>query len=210
MKENYDVLMQKCIDGLKGERKKLLLHSCCAPCSSAVLERIKDVFDVTVYYYNPNINGEEEFLKRANEQRRLCEYFNVPVKVEDFNSKDFYSAIKGLEKEKEGGKRCEKCFYLRLKKTAEKAKNDGYDFFTTTLTISPLKNSEVLNDIGIRVANETGTVFLPSDFKKHGGYLRSIELSKKYGLYRQDYCGCVFSKTEREAVKRRHTEDLEK
>lgn len=201
MKTNYDSEMQKYIDRESGEKKKLLLHSCCAPCSSAVIERLKEVFNVTVYYYNPNIDGENEFTRRANEQMRLCKLYGIPVIIEEYKNDEFYVAVKGLEREKEGGKRCEKCFYLRLKKTAERAKKDGFDFFTTTLTISPLKNAEKLNETGKLVEKETGAAFLPSDFKKHGGYLRSIELSKQFGLYRQNYCGCVFSKIERETAK---------
>lgn len=195
-KANYDAEMEKIISDFKETDKKpaLLLHACCAPCSSACLERIKDFFDVTVYYYNPNIDSEEEYYKRANEQKRLCAELNVKVIIEEYRSDEFYSAVRGLENEPEGGKRCEKCFYLRLKKTAERAKEKGFDYFTTTLTLSPLKNAELLNETGEKAAAETGVGFLPSDFKKRGGYKRSIELSREYGLYRQNYCGCVFSK----------------
>ena len=197
---NYDAEMQKIIKKARAEGKKptLLLHACCAPCSSACLELLKDDFDVTVYFYNPNMDSAEEFSRRETEERRLCEALNIKLLVEEYDSAEFYSAVKGFEKEKEGGKRCERCFFLRLKKTAEKAKEKGFDYFTTTLTISPLKNAELLNGIGAAVAKETGVSFLPSDFKKRDGYKKSVELSKKYDLYRQNYCGCVFSKIERE------------
>lgn len=186
--------MEKIISLNGGKKPALLMHACCAPCSSACLERVKDAFSVTIYYYNPNIDSEEEFFKRVREQERLCAELNVKAIVENYDPGAFYDAVKGLEKEPEGGKRCEQCFYLRLKKTAETAKEKGFDYFTTTLTVSPLKNAELLNGIGEKVAAETGVKFLPSDFKKRGGYQRSVELSNKYGLYRQNYCGCVFSK----------------
>ena len=193
---NYDKEMDKILSAYKkaGEKPALLLHACCAPCSSACLERIKDFFDITVYYYNPNIDGAAEYDKRLKEQERLCKAFGVKLISERYNPEEFYSSVKGLEDAPEGGARCEKCFYLRLKKTAEKAKETGCEFFTTTLTLSPLKNAALLNGIGNAVAAETGIKWLPSDFKKRGGYQRSIELSSEYGLYRQNYCGCVFSK----------------
>jgi len=195
-KVNYDLEMEKILSGYKSADKKpmLLMHSCCAPCSSACLTRVKDFFDITVYYYNPNIDSAEEFNKRAEEQTRLCAALNVKAIIEDYNSDEFFNAVKGLEKEPEGGSRCEKCFYLRLKKTAETAKAEGFEYFTTTLTLSPLKNAALLNEIGENIAGETGIKWLPSDFKKRGGYQKSIELSKTYDLYRQNYCGCVFSK----------------
>ena len=197
---NYDAEMQKIIKEARAEGKKptLLLHACCAPCSSACLELLKDDFDVTVYFYNPNMDSAEEFSRRETEERRLCEALNIKLLVEEYDSAEFYSAVKGFEKEKEGGKRCERCFFLRLKKTAEKAKEKGFDYFTTTLTISPLKSADLLNEIGKKIAEEKGIPFLPSDFKKRDGYKKSVELSKKYDLYRQNYCGCVFSKIERE------------
>lgn len=193
MKVNFDLKMQSLIDGLNG-KPKLLLHSCCAPCSSSCIERIKEFFDVTVFYYNPNIDTKEEFCHRESEQKRLCEKLGVGFLSDGYNPEEFYSFVKGLENEKEGGARCEKCFYLRLKRTAEQAKKSNYDYFTTTLTLSPLKNSELINSIGETIEEETGVKFLPSDFKKRNGYLRSIELSREYGLYRQNYCGCEFSK----------------
>lgn len=194
--ENYNNQMEKIINAhqKEGVKPKLLLHSCCAPCSSAVIERLKDVFDLTVYYYNPNLDSKKEFELRAEEQKRLCSLFNIKCVVEPFIPEEFLSQIKGLEEEKEGGKRCAKCFYLRLKKSAQMAKEGGYDYFTTTLTISPLKNANMLNTIGNAVGKEVGVMFLPSDFKKKNGYYRSIELSKQFELYRQNYCGCIFSK----------------
>lgn len=194
--ENYDKLMEKTISELKktGTRKKLLLHACCAPCSSACIERLKSVFDVTVYFYNPNMDTLEEYTHREKEQIRLCEVLGVDCFVAEYNPQEFYSEVKGFENEPEGGSRCAKCFFLRLKRTAEYAKKNGYDYFTTSLTISPLKNAHTLNLIGNEVAKEIGVNFLPSDFKKKNGYIRSIELSKEHGLYRQNYCGCVFSK----------------
>ena len=193
---NYNAEMEKIFSAIKksGEKPALLLHACCAPCSSACLMRVKDIFDTAVYYYNPNIDGEEEFYKRAGEQERLCKAFGIKVLVEKYEPREFYAAAKGLEDQPEGGKRCEKCFYLRLKKTAEKAKAEGFDYFATTLTLSPLKNAALLNEIGQKAAMETGVKWLPSDFKKRGGCQLSVRLSGEYGLYRQNYCGCVFSK----------------
>ncbi|MEG9430366.1 MAG: epoxyqueuosine reductase QueH [Christensenellaceae bacterium] len=195
-KVNYDREMQKVLSELKktGAKPALLMHACCAPCSSACLERLKDFFDITVYYYNPNIDSVEEYAKRSAEQERLCKALGVDFVAESYAPEEFYAVAKGLEDAPEGGARCEKCFYLRLKKTAEKAEEKGFEYFTTTLTLSPLKNAALLNEIGERIASETGVTWLPSDFKKKGGYLRSIELSKEYGLYRQNYCGCIFSK----------------
>lgn len=193
---DFNKEMEKIIAELKrdGKREKLLLHSCCAPCSTACLERITDAFITTVYYYNPNIDTEKEYDLRAKEQVKLCKQLNIDCIVEEYGKQNFLTTVSGLESAPEGGVRCEKCFYLRLKKTAEKAKELGFDYFTTTLTVSPLKNATKLNDIGKLIEEETGVKFLPTDFKKRGGYLRSVELSKKYGLYRQNYCGCEFSK----------------
>lgn len=191
--------MQKLIGNIpNGERPKLLLHSCCAPCSSACIERLKNTFDITIYYYNPNMDSEQEFYVRASEQERLCKILGVGFVLEEYNADEFFSFVKGLESEPEGGARCEKCFYLRLNKTAEVAKQKGYDYFATTLTVSPLKNAEKINRIGFLVQENTGVRFLLSDFKKNGGYLRTIELSKEYSLYRQNYCGCIFSKREKQ------------
>ncbi len=193
---NYDKEMEKILSACEnaGKTVKVLLHSCCAPCSTACLERLKGRADVAVYYFNPNLDSQKEFDLRASEQKRLCESLGVDCIIEEFDKPKFLTAVKGLENEMEGGKRCAVCFYLRLKKTAEKAKKLGYDYFTTTLTVSPLKNAEKLNSIGKKVEEQTGVKFLPTDFKKRNGYLRSIELSKEYALYRQNYCGCEFSK----------------
>ena len=193
-KENYDLKMQKVISLLNNRKPKLLLHCCCAPCSTACIERVKDLFDITAYFYNPNIDTENEFDYRAQELKRYCSLQKVDCVTEEYQKQEFLSAILGFEKEIEGGARCGKCFYLRLKKTAEKAKEMGAEYFATTLTVSPLKNAGLLNEIGEKIANEVGVKFLPSDFKKRGGYLRSIELSKQFDLYRQNYCGCEFSK----------------
>ena len=193
---NYDKEMEKIITvhKNKGEKPKLLLHSCCAPCSTACIERLKEFFELTVYFYNPNLDSEEEFSLRAKEQVRYCESELVDVCVEKYVPQEFYNVVKGLEHVLEGGARCEKCFYLRLKRTAEKAKELGFDYFTTTLTVSPLKNATKLNQIGQNIEREVGVKFLPTDFKKRNGYLRSIQLSKENELYRQNYCGCEFSK----------------
>lgn len=193
---NYNKETEKIIAELKSKklRKKLLLHACCAPCASACIERVKDFFDLTVYFYNPNMDTAEEYALRAEETERLCRAFGVNCIVAEYEREKFYAAISGYEDCPEGGSRCEKCFTLRLKNTAEKAKESGFDYFTTTLTLSPLKNAELINSLGKSIGEEVGVNFLPSDFKKKGGYLRSIELSREYDLYRQNYCGCEFSK----------------
>ena len=194
---NYDKEMDKIISELKksGQRPKLLMHSCCAPCSSWCIERVKDYFDLAVYYYNPNIDTEEEYGLRLAEQKRLCESLGVKVIEEPHLKQEFLSKVKGLENLSEGGERCTVCFSLRLLKTAKRAKENGYEYFTTTLTVSPVKNAREINRIGKEIEKITGVKFLPSDFKKKGGFLKSIELSKKYSLYRQNYCGCEFSKS---------------
>ncbi len=192
-KTDYDKLMREKTESLCG-KKKLLLHCCCAPCSSACLERLKENFDITVLFYNPNIE-DEEYERRKAELIRLVKSTGWAQIMDcDHDTAEFYSAVKGLEDLREGGERCFKCFELRLKKTCELAKAGGFDYFTTTLTISPLKNAEKINGIGFALG---GDMWLPSDFKKRNGYLRSIELSKEHGLYRQDYCGCIFSERER-------------
>lgn len=200
---NYQKEMEKIIRGLQGERKSLLLHSCCAPCSSAVLEKLQEIFEITVFYYNPNISEDTEYRKRVEEQKRLINAFNkknpgYPIRIidGDYEPQKFYAIAKGLETCPEGGERCFKCYALRLEKTAQVAKEGSYDYFTTTLTISPLKNAGKLNEIGEEMALKYKTAFLPSDFKKKEGYKRSIELSKEYDLYRQNFCGCAFSKAE--------------
>lgn len=181
---------------------RLLLHSCCAPCSSYCLEYLAEYFSITVLYYNPNISPEEEFRKRSEEQRRLIEALPaknpISLVVDDYNPREFFDVAKGLEDAPEGGERCFKCYRLRLERAAEYAAEHGFDYFCTTLSISPLKNAAKLNEIGETLEAELGIKFLPSDFKKKGGYLRSIELSREYGLYRQNYCGCIFSKPKEE------------
>lgn len=186
----------------KGVVPTLLLHSCCAPCSSYTLEYLSQYFNITVYYYNPNIYPEEEFHKRVEEEKRLISELPTkhPVKMisGDYEPKAFYDIAKGLEDVAEGGERCFRCYRLRLEKTAQLARDMGFDYFTTTLSISPLKRSEKINEIGDDVAKSYGVKFLPSDFKKRGGFLRSIQLSKDYNLYRQNYCGCIFSQRKNE------------
>ena len=207
--KELDKLVQKLSDD--GRVPKLLLHSCCAPCSSYVLEYLRQYFDITVLYYNPNITEREEYEKRAAEQKRLIREMNeeadgdcknrILAEEGRYDPERFFAAAKGLELVPEGGERCFKCYEIRLREAARIAREQGFDYFTTTLTISPLKNADKLNEIGNRLAEEYGVAFLPSDFKKKNGYKRSVELSEKYGLYRQDYCGCVFSKAERERSK---------
>lgn len=191
--KNFDKLMQEQINSLDGKRR-LLLHCCCAPCSSACLERLKDIFDITVLFYNPNIDGEE-YGKRKDELIRLINKTGWAKIIDcDKENEKFYEAVRGLESEKEGGKRCAVCFKLRLEKTAKFAEKHGFDYFTTTLTISPLKDAALINGIGEGLAKNLKTEWLYSDFKKRGGYLRSLELSREHGLYRQNYCGCEYSK----------------
>lgn len=189
---NYDLLMQKEIQGLEG-KAKLLLHCCCAPCSSACLEKLFEHFDITVLFYNPNIEDSEYFRRKGELLRLIDETGWAKVIDCDREEQKFKEAVSGLEGEKEGGKRCEKCFNLRLEKTCSIAESEGFDYFTTTLTISPLKNAEVINKIGAKLSEGKKVKWLYSDFKKRNGYLRSIELSKKHNLYRQNYCGCVYS-----------------
>ena len=178
----------------------LLLHSCCAPCSSHVITTLKDYFDITIIYYNPNIYPYEEYTKRKEEQIRLIQNIKSKNKLNiidcDYDNEVYEQTIKGLEKEKEGGSRCQKCFYLRLNKTAEIAKKNNYDYFATTLTISPYKNSIIINEIGKQLESIYNIKWLYSDYKKKDGYKKSIQLSKIYNLYRQNYCGCIYSKRE--------------
>lgn len=199
-KENWDRRMQEIIGTLpEGDRPRLLLHSCCGPCSSAVLERLCPFFAVTVFYYNPNIQPREEYEKRLAEQARLLREMTpagqrVDLLRGDWEEDRYLEAVRGLEGEKEGGKRCEQCFRLRLRVTADLADSLGFDFFTTTLTVSPHKNAAVVNREGALAAEGHRARLLPADFKKRDGYLRSLQLSREYELYRQDYCGCVFSR----------------
>ena len=188
--------MEDEISRLNGRKPTLLLHSCCGPCSSAVIERLREHFDLTVFYYNPNIEPREEYLHRLSEQKRLLSLLpgQIPLVECEWENEAFRAFAGGMAQEPEGGRRCLFCFALRLKKTAEAAKANGFEYFTTTLSVSPHKDAESLNRIGQKAAEETGVKYLTADFKKKNGYLRSLQLSKEYGLYRQDYCGCLFSK----------------
>ena len=194
-KKNFDKILENLINNLD-HRPKLLLHSCCGPCSSYVITYLKDYFDITILYYNPNIEPYQEYLKRKNEQIRLIKELNLPnldfLDI-DYHNEDYREKIKGHEKDLEGGERCHLCYHLRLEKTATIAKEKGYEYFGTTLTVSPYKNAQVLNKIGEELASIYNVKWLYSDFKKKDGYKKSILLSKEYNLYRQDYCGCEFS-----------------
>ena len=202
-KINYQKELDHLIENLvkNEEVPTLLLHSCCAPCSSYVLEYLSQYFKITIFFYNPNIYPVEEYSRRVVEQKGLISDLKVKHEIRliegKYDTESFYKMSKGLETEKEGGVRCFNCYELRLNEAAIIAKEKGYDYFTTTLSISPHKNSNKLNEIGKKLAEKYNVKYLYSDFKKKEGYKRSIELSKKYKLYRQDYCGCVFSKNER-------------
>jgi hypothetical protein len=209
MKTNYQVILNKELEKIEsaGNVPTLLLHSCCAPCSSYVLEYLSEFFDITIFYYNPNISPADEFQKRVDEQKRLIA--ELPTKHEvkfiegEYEPERFFELARGLEDMSEGGERCFRCYELRLRRAAEEAQRGGFDYFTTTLSISPHKNAEKLNEIGGALAQDFGVSYLFSDFKKRSGYKRSCELSEIYGLYRQDYCGCVYSKIEAENRKNR-------
>ncbi len=206
MKRNYSKELEKIIIECSECKPKLLIHSCCAPCSSYVLEYLSKHFDITLLYYNPNISPRSEFEYRARELERLVSEMpldkKINVVIPEYNDREFYDEVNGMEDIPEGGERCFKCYEIRLKKAVRFAIENGFEYFTTTLSISPYKNAEKLNEIGERLAGESGKVkWLPSDFKKKNGYKRSIELSRIYNLYRQDYCGCVFSKAERDKQK---------
>ena len=202
-KRNYQRELDGTIEKLveAGQAPRLLLHSCCAPCSSYVLEYLSEYFSITVFYYNPNIFPAKEYEKRVKEQEALI--LRLPAKHRisflegPYEQERFYEMAKGLELEPEGGERCFRCYHLRLLEAAQMARAGAFDYFTTTLSISPLKDAEKLNEIGEKLAREYGVAYLNSDFKKRNGYKRSIELSREYGLYRQDYCGCVYSLRER-------------
>ena len=204
-KRNYAKELNTLIETFTHEEKRptLLLHACCAPCSSAVLEKLTAHFKITVLFYNPNIYPEAEYQKREAELKRLISEMPCTKEVAlvdlPYVPEEFFTAVRGLEHIPEGGERCFACYKLRMEAAAKYAAGHHFDFFTTTLSISPLKNAEKLNEIGERLAAEYGIPYLNSDFKKRGGYQRSIELSHEYGLYRQDYCGCVFSRRERDA-----------
>ncbi|HCD43013.1 MAG TPA: hypothetical protein DEQ64_04635 [Lachnoclostridium sp.] len=203
---NYQKELDQVIAGLEEQGKvpRLLLHSCCAPCSSYVLEYLSRYFEITVYFYNPNIYPPEEYVRRVKEQKRLIASMNFahPVTFEAgaYEPEEFHRIVRGLEMEPEGGTRCFKCYELRLQEAAKVAQAGRFDYFTTTLSISPLKNAEKLNEIGEKLAKEYRVAYLPSDFKKKNGYKRSVELSGEYGLYRQDYCGCIYSQKERQKL----------
>lgn len=194
---NYDLLMEEQMTNIK-EGEELLLHACCAPCSSAVLERLASFFKIIILYYNPNIDNENEYLKRVNELKRFVSAFQTkyPVKIIEgrYNTKEFFAIADGLEKEPERGKRCYKCYELRMEETARIAESLNINYFTTTLSLSPHKNANWINQIGENLSKKYNSNFLYCDFKKREGYKRSIELSKDYNLYRQDYCGCIYSK----------------
>ena len=202
---NYQKQLEEVLKRMKeeGKRKRLLLHACCAPCSSYCLEYLREAFALTVFFYNPNLTEQEEYRRRVEEEKRLIALMNgqegssqIEILEGRYEPERFLEAAKGLETCKEGGERCVRCFALRLGETARVAAEDGFDFFTTSLTISPLKNSALLNRIGALEGERYGVRFLPSDFKKNNGYLRSTQLSRLYGLYRQNYCGCIYSKVE--------------
>ena len=202
---NYARQLDHLLEQPETKGKHLFLHSCCAPCSSYVLEYLRSFFSITVFYYNPNITEDAEYRKRVIEQKRLIGIFNVmgdayPIEIVegDYVPEQFFAMSRGYEKCPEGGERCFRCYEMRLRETALQAKKAGADYFTTTLTISPLKNAAKINESGQQLSEELAVPFLPSDFKKKNGYKRSVELSKEYDLYRQDYCGCIFSKAERE------------
>ncbi|MCD7981502.1 MAG: epoxyqueuosine reductase QueH [Clostridiales bacterium] len=216
MKTNYQKELDGLLERIKNQEglPRLLLHSCCAPCSSYVLEYLSEYFSITVFYYNPNITEPEEYRRRVEEQKRLIAELPVryPVAFLEgaYEPDRFFQMAEGLERIPEGGERCLRCFALRLSETARTADAGRFDYFTTTLTISPLKNAEALNEIGEQAAKSCRhAAFLPSDFKKKNGYKRSVELSRIYGLYRQDYCGCIYSKAEREAARRCMEEKIE-
>ncbi|MDO4489633.1 MAG: epoxyqueuosine reductase QueH [Lachnospiraceae bacterium] len=209
-KRNYQKELEQILKKLQAEGKTphLLLHSCCAPCSSYCLEYLQQFFEITVFYYNPNIAPEEEYRLRVEEQQRLirelCAEHPVHFLEGNYDPERFYEMARGLEQIPEGGERCHRCFELRLREAMKAAQQVGADFFTTTLTISPLKNARKLNELGEMIgAEEKGPRWLVSDFKKKNGYRRSVELSEEYGLYRQNYCGCVFSKREAQARERK-------
>lgn len=199
-KINYQKETDSVIEYLNGTVPTLLLHSCCAPCSSYTLEYLSRYFSITVFYFNPNISPKAEFDKRFAEQKRLIETLPSENKISlicgDYNYDEFLNIARGYESVPEGGERCFRCYRMRLEKTAKLAKQNGFDYFCTTLSISPLKNSQKINEIGFDVAEKYGVKWLPSDFKKREGYKRSIELSREYDLYRQNFCGCVFSKSQ--------------
>lgn len=202
MKVNYELEMQKILQEIgENSEKKILLHSCCAPCSCAILENLSNYLKVDIYFYNPNITEESEYIKRFKEQGEYLKDMKYSVNLIEapYNPKtDFFEKVKGLEKVREGRERCFLCYSLRMEETAKKAKELNYDYFGTVLSISPLKNTAWINEIGIELEKKYGVKFFKADFKKKGRYLRGIEISREKNLYRQDYCGCIFSKLERQ------------
>lgn len=207
MNKNYQKELEKIIAHLD-KCKTVFMHSCCAPCSSYCMEYLRQYFDLTVFYYNPNIMQETEYRKRVEEQQRLVNCYNQKQGLNQisflegtYDPENYLSAVRGMEDTPERGPRCTECFRLRLEETAKVAKQMEMDYFTTTLTISPLKNAQLINQLGNEIGEKVGIPFLPSDFKKNGGYLRSIELSKEYDLYRQNFCGCDFSKPKESEMK---------
>lgn len=200
MKRNYQKELERIIieNEKQGKVPTLLLHSCCAPCSSYCIEYLSQFFKITIFYYNPNITEQEEYAKRVEEQKRFIQQFPAKYKVEfiegNYEPERFFEIAKGYEKMPEGGERCFRCYEMRLRETGRVAKEKGFDYFTTTLSISPLKNAQKLNELGERLSGEWNVAYLYSDFKKKEGYKRSIALSAEYDLYRQNFCGCIYSK----------------
>ncbi len=213
-KVNYQLLLDKELQLISHSENKpsLLLHICCAPCSSYVLEYLSGYFDITLFFYNPNITSESEYNYRIAEAERLIAEMPLSGKVRfvsgRYDISEFFAVANGLENEPEGGERCFRCYELRLRETCEYAKQNGFDYFTTTLSISPYKNAEKLNSIGKLLSEEYGVKYLFSDFKKKNGYKRSIELSLEYNLYRQDYCGCIYSEAEMKRRKKNESNDI--
>ena len=207
---NYDLLMEEQIKNMN-EGSTLLMHACCAPCSSACLERLGNYFDISILYYNPNITDKDEYLKRVEEIKKFISGFKTkyPIKLIEgrYDPKEFFEIAEGLEDEPERGKRCFKCYKLRLEETAKVAEEKEFDYFCTTLTLSPYKNATWLNEIGEELNNNYNSTYLYSDFKKKNGYKRSIELSKEFDLYRQDYCGCVYSLRDEIERKKKKTDN---
>ncbi len=204
MNTNYQKVLDEILQNIDGQT--LLLHSCCAPCSSYVLEYLSNYFKITVFYYNPNISPKDEYEKRKDEQKKFISKFKSKYPISfiegDYDNDKYEDIIKGLEEECEGGSRCFKCYNLRLDKTAHLARLKNFDYFGTTLSVSPYKNAQKLNEIGKKLQDKYNIKYLFSDFKKKNGYKRSIELSKEYNLYRQDYCGCIYSKINRDKLKK--------
>ena len=190
---NYDIEMNNIINSLN-YKPRILLHSCCAPCSTTVIERLKDYFDITIIYYNPNIEPIDEYNKRKEEQIRIINHYGLKYMDCDYDNDLFHKKVLGYENEPEKGFRCHICYRLRLEYVLMKAKENNYDFFGTTLTVSPYKLSKIINEIGLELETKHGVKYLVSDFKKNDGYKKSIALSKEYNLYRQNYCGCIYSK----------------